>query len=149
MRRVMREPEQFSQAKKHHKEYAAPLKELFRHHSKTIAYVVTIEIALAIGFYLIVTFINNFLTAFLKIDMVTSLMMTTISMVIMGVTILFSGWLSDQIGRKAVLIPSALAFAFFAYPLFMALESNFVGALMAQIALSFIMGLQLLLNSFL
>jgi len=141
MRHVMHEPEQFTEAKKHHKENASPLEELFRHHLKTIAYVVTIELALAIGFYLIVTFINNFLTAFLEIDMVTSLMMTTISMVAMGIAILFGGWLSDQIGRKAVLIPSALAFVFFAYPLFTALESNFEGALMAQIALSFIMGI--------
>ncbi len=141
MRRVMHEPEQFVQAKKQHKELSAPLIELFKYHFKTIAYVVTIELTLAIGFYLIVTFINTFLTAFLKIDMVTSLMMTTISMVAMGVAILFAGWLSDQIGRKAVLIPSALAFVFFAYPLFISLESSFEGALMAQTALSFIMGL--------
>lgn len=141
MRKIVHEPEQFDQAKKHHKEHASPVVELFRHHFKTIAYVVTIELTLAIGFYLIVTFINNFLTAFLKIDMVTSLMMTTISIIAMGIAILFSGWLSDQIGRKAVLISGALAFVFFAYPLFTALESNFEEALMAQVALSFIMGI--------
>ncbi|MBY0293507.1 MAG: MFS transporter [Alphaproteobacteria bacterium] len=141
MRRVMHEPEQFAQAKKHHKEYASPLKELFRHHSKTIAYVVTIELTLAIGFYLIVTFINNFLTAFLKIDMVTSLMMTTISMVVMGISILCFGWVSDKMGRKPVLISGALAFTFFAYPLFLTLQGDFTSALLAQVALSFIMGI--------
>ncbi len=140
MRHVMHEPEQFAQAKKHHKENAAPLEELFRHHLKTIAYVVTIELTLSIGFYLIVTFINNFLTAFLEIDMVTSLMMTTISMVAMGVAILFFGWVSDKIGRKPILISSAFAFTFFAYPLFIALEGGFTSALLAQILLSFIMG---------
>jgi MHS family proline/betaine transporter-like MFS transporter len=140
MRRTMHEPEEFAQAKLHHKEYAMPVLELFKHHSKTIAYVVTIEMALAISFYLIITFINNFLTALLEVDRVTSLMMTTTSMVVMGITIPISGWLSDKIGRKAVLIPSVLAFSFFSYPLFMALESGFETALMAQIALSFIMG---------
>jgi MFS transporter, MHS family, proline/betaine transporter len=140
MRHVMREPEQFTEAKKHHKENSAPLLELFRHHLKTIAYVVTIELILSIGFYLIVTFINNFLTAFLKTDMVTSLMMTTISMIAMGVAILCFGWISDKIGRKPVLILGALAFAFFAYPLFIALEGGFMSALLAQISLSFMMG---------
>lgn len=140
MRRIMREPKQFTEAKKHHKESSAPIVELFRHHLKTIAYVVTIELTLSVGFYLIVTFINNFLTAFLEIDMVTSLMMTTISMIAMGVAILCFGWISDKIGRKPVLISSALAFTFFAYPLFIALEGGFSSALLAQVALSFIMG---------
>lgn len=140
MRRTLREPEEFTQAKIHHEELSAPLVELFNHHSKTIAYVVTIEIALAISFYLIVTFINNFLTGFLEMDKVTSLMMTSISMVTMGIAILFGGWLSDQIGRKTVLISSGLAFVFFSYPLFRGLESSFEGALLAQIALSLIMG---------
>lgn len=141
MRRTLREPEEFTKAKMHHKEHSSPLVELSKHHLKTIAYVVTIELTLSIGFYLIVTFINNFLTAFLKIDMVTSLMMTTISMIAMGVSILLSGWISDQIGRKAVLMTGALAFVFFAYPLFIGLESGFTSALLAQISLSFIMGI--------
>ncbi|MBY0273333.1 MAG: MFS transporter [Alphaproteobacteria bacterium] len=140
MRHTLREPEEFTQAKIHHKELAAPVKKSFKHHAKTIAYVVTIELALAISFYLIVTFINNFLTAFLEMDKVTSLRMTSISMIAMGIAILFGGWLSDKIGRKAVLIPSGLGFAFFSYPLFLGLESSFEGALLAQIALSLIMG---------
>lgn len=140
MRRMVHEPEQFAQAKKRQKEHSTPFVELIHKHLKTILYVVTIELTLSVGFYLIVTFINNFLTAILHFDMVTSLMMTTISMMAMGIAIPFSGWLSDKIGRKTVLIPSALAFAFFSYPLFTALESGFETALLAQISLSFIMG---------
>lgn len=140
MRRTVQEPEQFVEAKERHKEHSTPIVELFRFHLKTILYVVTIELTLSIGFYLIVTFINNFLTALLNVDMVTSLMMTTLSMIGMGIVIPISGWFSDRIGRKAVLIPSALAFTFFAYPLFTALEGGLVSALFAQISLSFIMG---------
>jgi len=140
MRQVVHEPEQFVQAKKQHKAHATPLVELFNHHLKTIGYVVMIELTLSVGFYLIVTFINNFLTALLDFDMVTSLMMTTVGMVAMGIVIPISGWLSDKVGRKAVMIPSALAFTFFAYPLFIALEGSFTHALLAQIALSVFMG---------
>lgn len=140
MRRMIKEPPQFAKAKELHKEHSTPLVELFKTHLKTIAYVVTIELTLSIGFYLIVTFMNNFLTALLNFNMVTSLMMTTISMFAMGLAIPLSGWLSDKIGRKPVLISSALAFVAFAYPLFMALEGSFSLALFAQISLSFIMG---------
>lgn len=140
MRRMIKEPEQFAKAKELHKEHSTPLVELFKHHLKTILYVITIELTLSIGFYLIVTFMNNFLTALLNFDKVTSLMMTSISMIAMGVSIPIAGWLSDKIGRKPVLISSALAFMVFAYPLFMALEGSFALALFAQISLSFIMG---------
>lgn len=140
MRRTVHEPEQFTKAKEHHKDHSAPIVELFKFHFKTILYIIIIELTLSIGFYLIVTFINNFLTALLHVNIVTSLMMTTLSMIGMGIAIPISGWLSDRIGRKAVLIPSALAFTFFAYPLFIALEGSMMVALFAQIALSFIMG---------
>lgn len=140
MRRMVHEPEQFAKAKKLHKEHSTPIFELFQHHFKTIIYVVAIELTLSVGFYLIVTFINNFLTALLNFDMVTSLMMTTISMIAMGVAIPLSGWLSDKIGRKPVLILSSFAFALFSYPLFIALEGSFTVALLAQVTLSFIMG---------
>lgn len=141
IRRTVHEPEQFTQAKKRQKEHSTPIVELFRHHLKTICYVVTFELTLAIGFYLIVTFINNFLRAHLGFDMVTSLMMTTISMIAMGVAIPLSGFLSDRIGRKPLLIGSSLAFTLFAYPLFIALEGSLTTALIAQVCLSFIMGI--------
>lgn len=140
MRRMIKEPPQFAKAKELHKELSTPLTELFKHHLKTIVHVVMIDLTLAVGFYLIVTFINNFLTALLNFDKVTSLMMTTMSMVAMGIVIPFSGWLSDKIGRKPVLISSALAFVVFACPLFGALEGSVELALFAQISLSFIMG---------
>ena len=140
MRRAVKEPEQFSKAKEQHKEHSTPVVELFKNHLKTIIYVITIELSLSIGFYLIVTFISNYLTVLLNFDMVTSLTMTTIGMVAMGVAIPIAGWLSDQYGRKIVLIIGSLAFTFFAYPLFMAFEDGFTSALLAQVFLSFIMG---------
>jgi MHS family proline/betaine transporter-like MFS transporter len=140
MRRMVQEPPQFAEAKAQHKEHSTPLLELFKNHSRTIAYVVAMELPLSIGFYLIVTFINSYLTALLNVDKVTSLMMTTWSMVAMGIAIPIAGWFSDKIGRKAVLLSGALGFACFAYPLFVSLEGSFEQALMAQMALSFIMG---------
>lgn len=140
MRRTVNEPEQFAQAKKQQKDHSTPLALLFKHHSKTIFYIVAIELTLSVGFYLIVTFINNFLTTFLHFSKGISLMTTTFGLVAMGVVIPLSGWLSDKIGRKPILIFSTLAFVVFSYPLFTALEGSLFSALLAQMALSMIMG---------
>lgn len=140
MRRTVNEPEQFAQAKKQHKEHSTPLAVLFMHHSKTIFYIVAIELTLSVGFYLIVTFINNFLTTFLNFSKGESLLTTTFGLFAMGIVIPLSGWLSDRIGRKPILIASTLAFVVFAYPLFTALQYSVSSALLAQVALSMIMG---------
>lgn len=140
MRRTVNEPEQFAKAKAKHKDHSTPLAILFRGYSKLIAYVVIIEFALSIGFYFIVTFINSFLTTLLHFDKVASLMNTTYSMMAMGCAILVSGWLSDRIGRKPLLLISTLCFAAFSYPLFQALETSVTMALLAQVCLALIMG---------
>lgn len=140
MRRTIHEPEEFSKVKEHNKTHSTPLVELFRSHTQTILYVVTIELTLSIGFYLITMFIPNYLTTHLKFDMLTSLMMTSFSMAAMGVAILISGWLSDKIGRKPLLILSSLTFTFFSYPLFLGLEGSFMQAILSQISFSIVMG---------
>lgn len=140
MRRTVDEPEQFKEAKAQRKHHSTPVTELFKSHLGMILYVITIELSLSVGFYIVVTFINTFLASLLNFTKFASLLLTTTGMFGMGVAIILSGWLSDKIGRKAVLIPSALAFAFFSYPLFVALEGGFTSALLAQISLAFILG---------
>ncbi|MDC0344811.1 MFS transporter [Alphaproteobacteria bacterium] len=140
MRRTIHEPEEYTEAKKHYKKESTPLVELFQKHLKTIVYVIMIELTLSIGFFMITMFIPNFLATHLRFNMVTSLMMTSISMTAMGVAIMISGWLSDRMERENILMASSLAFAFFSYPLFVALEGSFTSALIAQIIFSFMMG---------
>lgn len=140
MRRTVDEPEQFKEAKAQRKHHSTPVAELFKSHYKMVLYVITIELSLSVGFYIVVTFINTFLASLLNFTKFASLLLTTTGMFGMGVAIILSGWLSDKIGRKAVLIPSALAFAFFSYPLFVALQGGFTSALLAQISLAFILG---------
>lgn len=140
MRKTIQEPAQFTQAKKERKEHSTPVAELFHDHWHKIFYIICIELTLSIGFYLIVTFISSFLISILHIDMVTSLMMTTLSMVAMGVAIIVSGKLSDIIGRKPLLLGSSLAFVLFSYPLFQALQGSFMVALLAQMTLAAFLG---------
>jgi len=119
----------------------SPFKELFANHLSTIGYVIAIELTLAIGFYLIVTFITNYLTAVVGLTHTQALTINTISMVAMGLVIPLSGWLSDRYGRKQILIPSAFCFIFLTYPLFQFLGSDdLVVTCLAQVFLALIMG---------
>lgn len=141
MRRAVDEPEQFKNAKKQHKTDATPLKEIYEHHLKGIGLVIMLDLTVAVGFYIIVTFIPNYMSALLGWGKGESLMINTLSMIAMGSVIPFCGHLSDKFGRKPVLIPGALMFVVGAYPLFKILElSGLVPSLLAQIGLAAIMG---------
>ena len=141
MRRAVDEPEQFKNAKKQHKTDATPLKNIWQHHLKGIGLVMMIDLTLAIGFYIIVTFIPNYMSALLGWGKSESLLITTLSMLAMGITIPICGWISDRVGRKPVLLTGAILFIFGGYPLFEVLEmSGLTHALLAQIGLAAIMG---------
>ncbi|MEB3702333.1 MFS transporter [Candidatus Bealeia paramacronuclearis] len=141
MRNAVDEPEQFKAAKKQHKTEATPLKQVFQHHLKGIGLVMMIDLTVAIGFYIIVTFIPNYMSALLGWEKSESLLITTVSMIAMGAVIPFCGFFSDKFGRKPVLMAGALMFIFGAYPLFETLEmSGLMHALFAQIGLAMIMG---------
>jgi len=141
MRKAVDEPEQFKNAKKQHKTEATPLKEIYQHHLKGVGLVMMIDLTVAICFYVIVTFIPNYMSALLGWGKGESLLINTLSMVAMGAVIPFAGLLSDKYGRKPVLVAGALMFIFGAYPLFEVLElSGLVPSLMAQIGLAAIMG---------
>lgn len=119
----------------------SPFKELFQNHLSTIGYVIAIELTLAIGFYLIVTFITNYLTAVVGMTHAQALTINTISMLAMGIVVPFAGWMSDRYGRKQVLMPSAFCFIFLTYPLFQYLGADdFAVTCLAQVFLALIMG---------
>lgn len=140
MRKYLHETEEFEE---NHKESSPPIPimSLLAENAKTIAYVVAIELTLAIGFYLIVTFINNYLISMVGMSHGDALLLNTISIIAMGLVIPLSGKLSDQYGRKRVLFTAAMGFVVFTYPLFQLLDSTpIIVPLMAQVCLALLMG---------
>lgn len=118
MRRTLADPEKFEEVKKARRSHSIPFVELITHHLKPLSLVILIDFTVAIGFYLVVTFIVSYLEAFHGFSKSTSLFVSTCSMSAFAVTIPFSGWLTDKIGRKPVMMSAAMALMLFSYPLF-------------------------------
>lgn len=118
MRRNLTDPEKFEEVKKARRSHSIPFVDLITHHLKPLILVILIDFTVAIGFYLVVTFIVSYLEAFQGLSKSMSLFISTVSMSAFAMTIPFSGWLTDKIGRKPVMMGAALALMLFSYPLF-------------------------------
>lgn len=141
MKKYLHETEEFEEE---HKDSSPsiPIMALLKDNIRTIIYVIGIELTLSIGFYLIVAFINNYLTAMVGMSHGNALLLNTVSIIAMGIMIPISGRLSDIHGRKKVLIAGSVGFALFTYPLFQFLgASPLIYPLMAQVCLALLMGL--------
>jgi MHS family proline/betaine transporter-like MFS transporter len=118
MRRMLSDPETFETIKKNQKEKKSPLATLLKEHKKAMLTVFLIDLTVAVGFYLIVTFVVSYLERFVGFDQSTALWINTASMMAFAITIPLMGLLVDRIGRKPVMIGTALAFVGLSYALF-------------------------------
>jgi MFS transporter, MHS family, proline/betaine transporter len=141
MRRTLADPERFEKVKKERFGKSTPFKDLFRYHRKSLALVVLIELAAAVGFYLIVTFVVSSLEVTHNMSKSDALMISTCTMIVFACIIPFSGWLTDRIGRKPVMSTAAWAFLLLSYPLFQGLGAEgFWIPCVSHVALGIILG---------
>lgn len=119
MRRTLTDPEKFTEMKENRKHYSVPLVEVFREHFSKVLLVLLVDLMVAIGFFTVVSFIVSHLSAVIGLPKSTALFINTCSMTACAITIPFAGWLSDRIGRKAVMATAALGFALLGYPMFL------------------------------
>lgn len=141
MRRKLADPKAYEDAKKAQKLNASPIKELFSNHKWDIGRVIAIDMLLAVGFYMVVTFISGYMNTVLKIPQESVLVINTISMVIFAAFIPLSGWMSDRVGRKPVMMVVTLGLIALSYPSFSLIcQGGFWMPLLGQGILSVFMG---------
>ncbi|MFZ5683035.1 MAG: MFS transporter [Pseudomonadota bacterium] len=104
----------------------APLREAFVHHSGAIARVLGVTTIWTIGSYIFTTFLATHATQTLGAPAPVVLTGTLAGAIVNIATIPLFGWLSDKVGRKPLLILSALGCLVLAWPLF-ALVSAYPG----------------------
>lgn len=122
MRRTLTEPESFVKAKEKSNGDVIPIVEVFQKHSGKVLLVLLVDLLVAIGFFTVVSFVVSHLSAVVGLPKSTALLINTASMLACAICIPLSGWLSDKIGRKPVMMAAAMGFAVFSYPLFLGLS---------------------------
>ncbi|MEY3197017.1 MAG: hypothetical protein RLZZ59_385 [Pseudomonadota bacterium] len=92
----------FNTARTHHTILKSPLKEVMRNHWKDMLISIVINSTGSLLFYLQAVFLKNYLSSERNIDHSTLNYMINSSYVIMAIFTIFSGWLSDIIGRVRI-----------------------------------------------
>ncbi len=111
---------------------AKPVRQAFMKHPWAMLQGFAIYITVTMPFYLTTVYFIGFSKAHLGIEADKALMFSVYNMLVLLVTMPFSAWLSDRIGRKKIMVGSAAVMALAVYPLFSLMV---VGAAPATIAL--------------
>jgi MHS family proline/betaine transporter-like MFS transporter len=98
-----------------------PLREAFSspQHRRAMWLALFIPLMNASGYYVLFTYMPTFMSSELHFSKVQGLVVTSISLAAISVAIPFMGALSDKLGRKKVLIGSAIAMAIAGLPCYM------------------------------
>ncbi|HEY2765213.1 MAG TPA: MFS transporter [Pseudonocardiaceae bacterium] len=100
----------------------APLREALTKHWRDMLICVGIVILINVADYTVLTYMPSYLTGVLHISDQTSLWMSVVVMLAMMAIILPLGALSDRIGRKPLMLVSAIGYLLFSYPAFLLLS---------------------------
>jgi MFS transporter, MHS family, proline/betaine transporter len=110
---------------------SSPLKEAVTTSWRPILQIAGLVVIHNVGFYIVFTFLPSYFTKTLGFTKTNAFVSITVASLVAMILIPPLGALSDRIGRKPLLLAGSAAFAVFAYPLFLLLNS---GSLAAAIA---------------
>jgi MHS family proline/betaine transporter-like MFS transporter len=110
---------------------SSPLKEAVTTSWRPILQLAGLVVIHNVGFYIVFTYLPTYFTRTLHFTKTDAFVSVTVASATALILILPLGALSDRMGRRPLLIAGSLAFAVFAYPLFLVLNS---GSLIAAIA---------------
>ena len=148
MRKSLEDPREF-QTHKTHKAYTPVqeshrfyLKDLFLRYWKTIVRVIFIDFSIAVGFFLICTYIMTYLHTLVGFSYRFASITNTLSMLVFALAIPLAGSISDLYSPQKVMQWAVSAFMIAAIPCFYGLMSGSAGlAVISQMVLAFIMGI--------
>lgn len=141
IRTRLEESPHYEEAKAKGKLSKTPLKTALKQYPLEMLQAIGIYLTVTVPFYALVVFLNTFMNKVLGYAESDALLMNTCAMITLMATIPISGFYSDKIGRKPILVASAVGFAVLAYPIFLLLtHGQFVYALLGQIIFAVLVG---------
>ena len=118
-----------------------PITETLTKHWRTVLQVAGLNLMHAISFFMIFVFMKTYLHKFTGLTETQALTISTIGLLALMAVTLVAGSISDHVGRKPVLVASAICAIVFAYPLLALVNlGHFWIALSCQLAFAVIVG---------
>lgn len=116
-----------------------PLLESIRYHKKGMIMVFLLQGGGNVAYWLILNFMTTYIVKFLKLPLTTGFTLNSLSLMAFIIGLPIFGWLSDQWGRKPVMLIGCGGVILLSYPLFniLAHTQNFTTMAMAVCTLSF------------
>ncbi len=134
VRRNIKETPKFEELERKKEIDKNPILDVFKKAPKEFLETFGLSTFQAVGFYTLFVYLATHMIKFAHLERSEALTVNTISMIVLAVLIPFFGILSDQIGRKPLIVFSTFSTFVLAYPLFSLLSSGSVGkALLAQV----------------
>ena len=119
----------------------SPLGEAFRNHWRTILHLVALVAGLAVGFYTVFVYAATWLAQVARVPARTAFEINTLAMAISLGVILYTGWLSDRIGRRRVLVVVSGLLMVLALPLMALMARGQTGGIVVgQVVLAMLVG---------
>ncbi|NDF12402.1 MAG: MFS transporter [Proteobacteria bacterium] len=134
IRHNIAESPHYSKAKARGELSTTPIRTVFTKYFGTLLIGTGIYLTVTVPFYTLTVFINSFMSKIAGHDLSMSLFINTISILAMTFLIPLSAYLSDTLGRKPLMVWSALAMLLAAYPAFWLLtQDQFIYLLLGQL----------------
>jgi MHS family proline/betaine transporter-like MFS transporter len=111
----------FNRVVAQHKTASSPVRDSLTLYSRPVAAAFGLSIVGTIGNYVFNIFLPSFASGQLGIAASTAYLSTTLAAIVLTLLTPVMGALSDKLGRKPILLASALAYAVLSYPLFLLL----------------------------
>jgi MFS transporter, MHS family, proline/betaine transporter len=100
-----------------------PVMTLFQSYKKNIGIILLIDLTVAVGFFLSVTFVVNYLQQWGGLCEGDAFWINALGMLAFAIAIPPTGYLTDRIGRKPCMLVAAFLLCLCAYPIFQGLSS--------------------------
>jgi len=118
----------------------SPLAETLKTHPREVLLSMGFTVLWTVAYYVLLTYMPTYLSQVVKLPLNRALISNSVALVFFVIVIPLLGALSDRIGRKPLLILSAIGFLLFTYPLFILLSGgNFLTIVLAQMAYALIL----------
>ena len=118
------------------------MRDIFKNNSKQLFIAIGSYLTVTVPFYALAVFSIAFLNKFVGYGMDEVLFMNAMVMLILMLVFPISGFLSDRIGRKKIMVTSAVLMALLIYPIFwlMANHGGYIYAISGLVIFSFLVG---------